>query len=221
MDANRLALVLRSLTASRSRRTVLGVTLGGPAMLRRPTQAEAANRKKRKKNPCKGKADDASCKGDGRCLSGDCNPKPACLPFGADCSTNQDGCCTACFGSPGEPLRCLGGMGKAGDACQSDDECNGHVGFICVGYLCMSSCPAISDFCADGATSCGSEGLCFRPKGGGDARCGASAGVAGTCGCKSHAECQTKFGVGSFCVTISGDFCSCGDGLTTFCAIPK
>src|SRR5690349_14813150 len=148
MDADRLASVLRSLKYSGSRRTVLGVVLGGRAVLQRLTQAEAATRKKRKKSPCTRQPNDASCKGTGRCLSGVCNPQPACLPYPAMCTSPQSCCGHVCFSEPGGPGECLGGEVGVGGACQVNKDCAAGLG--CLGYVCQStSCGPASDACVD------------------------------------------------------------------------
>ena len=219
MDAGRLASILRSLTASNSRRAVLGVVLGGPVVVQRLTQTEASTRKKRKRNPCKGKADDAPCKGTGRCLSGDCIPKPPCLPAGGECTTNVNGCCSHfCLTSAGTPFDCLGKLAEAGDACQSSDDCDS--GLECLGYVCQSlTCIPTSDYCADRTSRCGSDGaaLCLRSIGGGRTRCGRLSPM--TCGCTNNRQCIAALGTGAFCAKFErGGACICNN-QTTFCAV--
>ncbi|HEU5432097.1 MAG TPA: hypothetical protein VFU81_10565 [Thermomicrobiales bacterium] len=224
MDAERLASVLRSLATSGSRRTVLGGVIAGPAVFQRLTQAKASSRKKRKKSPCARQPNDASCKGTGRCLSGICNPKPTCLGFGADCTTNRDGCCChLCKSKSGVTYTCLHDGANAGDPCQSDDDCDNFTFHLrCVGYVCQStSCGPASDACVDQTLVCGNGGLCLRPSGGGDARCGAFTPTT-SCGCTSDRQCRKQFGTGAFCATFTRDretFCEC-QGKSSFCAIP-
>ncbi|HEU5434566.1 MAG TPA: hypothetical protein VFU81_23030 [Thermomicrobiales bacterium] len=216
MDPTRFDARSRALGRHQSRRTALAAFLAGPLALLAAGATEARH-KKRKKNPCKGKPDDAPFKGTGRCLLGVCNSKPTCLPTGADCSTNPNSCCSTVCATAPNPTECEGG-GGAGRPCLSGIDCFSKL--QCLGYVCMTAtCPANADFCADGSSTCGNGGLCLRPNDGGPVRCGASAGPA-TCGCKSHAECQTTLGAGAFCATISGANCSCGGGLTAFCAVP-
>lgn len=213
MEPPRFDALSRIVGRPHSRRTTLALLTTGPLALRGMSEAET---RRKKKQPCKGKPDDTPCKGDGRCLSGVCQPKPACLAFGDACSSPDDCCTHACY-----PHNCLSDGVPPGGVCRSTGDCD-DVYFSCVGYVCMTTaCPAASDFCTDGAPQCGHDtnGLCLRPLGGGDTRCGRPSPET-SCGCTSHRQCSDRFGAGAFCVKFErGGACNC-KGKTTFCAVP-
>ncbi|HET7095218.1 MAG TPA: hypothetical protein VFI22_17145 [Thermomicrobiales bacterium] len=105
----------------------LTATLGPPA-------AGAKHRKKKCKachvrqgKKCVKAADDSSCKGDGRCLNGKCNPKPNCAPAEAPCSHSSECCSHEC--SPLLVTHCL--AGDAGARCLTDADCGSA---NCAGY---------------------------------------------------------------------------------------
>jgi hypothetical protein len=82
--------------------------------------------------------DDEPCNGDGRCLTGVCRPRPACLPNGTTFSQASDSrCCSqnvSCDLGPTEVV-CTCMPASPRDDCLSDSDC--AVG-TCVGYRCRS-----------------------------------------------------------------------------------
>lgn len=107
MDAERFDLVVRSLFTSRSRRTVLGLALGG--ILSRPFLEDAQGKKRRKKqrkkrpvlSPCRACADNEECV-DQRCVS-----------LARICGVEDDLCTII------EPVRC----GEASDPLEERASC--------------------------------------------------------------------------------------------------
>jgi hypothetical protein len=105
MDAERFDLVVRSLFAPCSRRTVLGLALGG--IVSGPFRDEAAGKKRRKKkrktrsSPCRACANNEECIGQ-RCVS-----------LARICTVEDDSCTT------GVPLLC----GEAGDPVEERASC--------------------------------------------------------------------------------------------------
>jgi hypothetical protein len=157
-------------------------------------------------------------------LSGVCNPEPTCLPYDADCTADQAGCCShLCESKSGVMFKCLHGGAEAGEPCQSDDDCDYFTNFLqCAGYVCQSlNCIPINDFCADGTSQCGSDGtaLCLRPLGGSRTHCGKPS-PSTSCGCTSQKQCSKRYGAGAFCATFKrGGACNCGS-KSTVCAVP-
>jgi hypothetical protein len=101
--------------------------------------------KKRKNGRCRGnKPNNSSCKGDGRCLKGICNPRPTCSPAGL--GPCYPSCCSGgCIDifDPGTggftPLGCpCSSVGRpcheTSDCCQPPSE---PVPRSCVGYVCQ------------------------------------------------------------------------------------
>jgi hypothetical protein len=211
MHPSRFDALSRTLGRQHSRRTTLAVLLAGPLALLGGSETAARHKKH---NPCKGKADNIPCKGSGRCLSGVCHLEPTCLGFAGICSDDSQCCNRTCDDQGSGDFVCQSNQ-PAGTPCHADRDCD--FGLHCVGYVCMStSCPLGSDACAENTPSCGAGGLCLRPLGGGDTRCGISTQT--TCGCTSQQHCLDTFGAGAFCVTFSDGLCTCGNRKQTFCA---
>ena len=157
------------------------------------------------------------------CLSGNCN-----FDFNScevcrednDCSSDFNGSCL-CSVNAGE---CFSNI-EPRHFVNSCDEC--HPELACVlfiaGFACMPRCDSseicgTADLCRGGSTGCGHGGFCMQPLGGGPTRCG---GTTGKCICASHQECIDLFGERAFCVQFNPDIgvCTCGPGVTTFCAV--
>ena len=112
----------------------------------RDERAEGKKKKRKRKKPCKcpiclqcqggiciSAADDVSCNGDGRCLDGQCNPRPACTSagFGCDLQAPETCCSTVCV--PTGPFNAACQISVAGQVCKSNDDCASG---SCVGYRC-------------------------------------------------------------------------------------
>jgi hypothetical protein len=77
---------------------------------------------------CAQRDDDTACNDTGRCLSGECNPRPTCLRAGQACSAPQECCSRECNGTA-----CA--LSQPGERCRQDSDCAGSPG-TCVGYRC-------------------------------------------------------------------------------------
>jgi hypothetical protein len=162
-------------------------------------------------------ADNVACGADGtgRCLLGVCNARPTCDQNGTECSTTCHTCCCSgeCIGFPDGSCS----QSTSGEPCDRNADCANN---NCVGYVCApSTCSPEADYCVDAVSTCG--GFCFRPLGGGAARCGSP--MPG-CGCSRHQECVTSYGPGEFCVTVApgSESCSCAAATPrTLCAVTR
>jgi hypothetical protein len=235
MDADRFDDVIRTLTASPSRRTVLGLTLGGTlGSLLGIADADAKKKKRKKKKKCKGKkkcgkkcipltscCTSADCGGGGAtcqngtcaCPAGEKNCQGACIPE-IDCCTNAD-----CGGGDliCEDGGCVCGGGAldcSGSCCQPDDEICKQPDAVCQ----SGGCP-VTDFCSDiDFYICEADGCA----------CVTSINAASACTdfataecieCASDAACVMALGQPAVCVP-QGEFCEglCPDIVTGFCA---
>jgi hypothetical protein len=129
MDDERFDLVVRTLVAPRSRRTVLGITVGGIIAGLDLADAEAKKRrkKKQKKRPsCSACADNEECVG-GRCVS-----------LARGCRVDDYGC-----GTGGDPVIC----GDAGDPLAERGRCDLTQGGnpICARAIQCHSCTSHDD----------------------------------------------------------------------------
>jgi hypothetical protein len=107
--------------------------------------------------PCAGKADNADCNGDGRCLNGGCNPKPTCLATNAMCTTDDQCCTKAC-----ESGECDAGSDAQpnGAECQVDLDCRSR---RCVGYRCVQGTAQAGSFCSFDARCASNRCSCAGP----------------------------------------------------------
>ena len=172
----------------------------------------------------KNRPDDAACDGTGRCLAGRCNAQPVCSPVGTNCpSASAPPCCSGrCAQNPTTgAYRCA--PGAPGAPCLGGADCYSGG---CVGYRCTRrDCVAGDDGCLDRAKTCGDQGICLTPSGGGT-RCGVQAPPPeGACDrCQTDEQCQAALGnPAAFCArggTLDGHpSCVC-DRRVRFCAVP-
>lgn len=182
MDANRFDDVIRSLAASPSRRTVLGLTLGGGlGALLGVVDAAAKKRKGRHKNKDRNKNTKRRClvgqrrcrdrRCHGCCSDADCGGNECALGVCRDCPRNErlcdgacipgDACCTSddCDGAPCERGRCLcaDGQRDCHGRCIPEDACCSSSDCgpceTCQNDRCLSVCPEDLE-CVDGQCRC-------------------------------------------------------------------
>ncbi len=150
MDTDRFDDVARAFGA-RSRRVVLGLTMGGLLGGLGMTASQAKKRKNKKKckkkcspcqsckkGKCKLKPDDSSCRGSGKCLDGQCHPLPVCVQALQECppeSSTVD-CCSGECANPPPPLLPACSFSGPGGLCVDSDDCG--PGGTCVGYRCQT-----------------------------------------------------------------------------------
>ena len=108
--------------------------------LKKAKKHNAAHANEAPPPPCQGQPDNTPCNGDGRCLTGVCNPKPTCFDKARSCSPmNESACCSETC-PPEPPINVVGecSHSEAGKPCYTDASCNfGDTGFLtCVGYRC-------------------------------------------------------------------------------------
>lgn len=164
-----------------------------------------------------------SCEQDVDCFSGVCNfnsDSCAICRNSDDCSSDFNGNCRCDITSG----NCFTNL-EPGIFVTNCNECDPEL--VCVsffeGLACMPRCESselcgAADRCRGDLAFCGHGGACLQPIGGGPTRCGVSARK---CGCASHQECVSEFGEGVFCVQFNPNLgvCTCGPGVTTFCAV--
>jgi hypothetical protein len=92
-------------------------------------------------------------------------------------------------------------------------------GQICVGGRCVvgqGTCPAGTNFCLDGVTTCNGNPDCFcTEQVSGATRCASTIEVRHACGeCVDDADCVEGFGAAAFCIN-GGPACGCepGEGI--------
>lgn len=212
MDAGRFDDVIRSLIASPSRRTVLGLSLGGVLSPLLGLAESLAKKKKgkKKKKKCKGGAKkcgktcipatscctDANCgAGGATCQSGTC----LCPAGEKDCQGTcvpDDVCCPSCTGDQtcqGGACACPGGTFPCGTSCVDGDEC-------CSDLDCTGNLECANGFCVcnvpcDGGVCCNSVE---------DEICEAGEGCQGG-GCPTTDYCNSLdtfvCGIGCICTT--------------------
>lgn len=150
MDTGRFDDFARALIAP-SRRTVLGLTVGGLFSSLGLTAAPAKKRKNKKKckkqcgpcqsckkGKCKPKPDDSACQGTGRCLKGQCNPLPICVQALQECPPvgSTVDCCSGECANPPPPLLPACAFSGPGGLCVESNDCGS--GGTCVGYRCQA-----------------------------------------------------------------------------------
>ena len=149
MDAPRFDRLTRFLSASPTRRTMLGLGsagLLGSIGLGSIDAKKNRNKKKCKKcgscakcnkGKCQPKADDSACEGTGRCLNGRCNPLPICVQALEACPPEDYPveCCSGhCTFNP-PFVGCS--FSSPGGRCVESDDCG--PGGTCVGYRCQTA----------------------------------------------------------------------------------
>lgn len=162
------------------------------------------------------------------CVSAFCHSSTGlcamCIPGGGPpCLSDATGTCS-CHDVTGTCIKNAAAFRTSRcSLCPAETFCQGTADPTVEGchYRCgaINYCPAGADNCQSDTTTCGNDGKCFQPLGGGPTRCGVSAGA---CGCTSDQACETNHGPQAFCVQITGPACTCGaGGPTTFCALPR
>lgn len=181
MDQNRFDALTRSLIAAASRRTILGITLGGVLGLLGPGRDAAAAKKRRCRPKCgvcqrcqKGKCHQTKS-GKKRCKRGKCQPRADGTECGGPCLACLGGVCTAKTGTAcGAGTECLSN-GSCARTCTVDAECgpgcfcssnslDGQRHCIPPTYSCdLGSCTTAAD-CAPGQhcqfSDCGLPARC-------------------------------------------------------------
>jgi hypothetical protein len=105
----------------------------GPCATCQPGTCKRKHGKKKcKPGRCVPRADDSSCAGSGRCLNGECNPRPTCAPRNENCIPDGDCCSGICSYFDMALNNCLAGPG--GTPCYEDDDCESE---SCIGYRCQ------------------------------------------------------------------------------------
>jgi hypothetical protein len=155
MDGGRFDTLARTLTRFSNRRVLTralsGIALTGMLGAVWPENVAAKkhkrNKRKKKRNrkkridcvPCVQKQngrctiqlpDDTTCNTTGRCLNGQCNSRPTCVPAGGLC---PDGFAQCCSGQ-GSLLMCICQPGAAGRPCTVNGDCTSN---SCIGYVCQ------------------------------------------------------------------------------------
>jgi hypothetical protein len=159
VDADRFDAVVRSLTDRSTRRTTLGISLGGVLGALGLAVSEARKKKKRKKKKCK------KCSSCQTCKKGKCKPKPegtacsggvcvagtcaclsgfkpcqgSCVP---DCCTDAD--CENGAVCAGGTCSCLSGFKVCGEECIPEDDC-------CTDDDCDTDDPCLTGACNQGS----------------------------------------------------------------------